>query len=73
MNLKLTMQVKHTSIISGLFNAYIDIYTDVVCIRFGNCCWSQLAVNPTPPADILADALTWLSRLHCSKVAVKTQ
>ena len=55
------------SVISGLFHS--RYLTTVVCTRTGNSSWFKGL--PTPPADILAAALTGLSRLHQRKVAVK--
>ncbi len=54
----------------------LDIFSEMVCtIVFGNS-WCTVGCKtglPTPPADILAAALTWLGRLHMGKIAVKTQ
>ncbi len=51
------------NVISDLFHAYI--FTEVVCIRVDNSWCEIMAINlsrgsSTPPADILAAALTWL-------------
>ncbi len=53
----------------------LDIFTTVVSTRGRVTHRIKLVVGwlPTPPADILAAALTGLSWLHRRKVAIKTK
>ncbi len=71
---EISSHITLTSVISGLFHTR---YLYKVVSTRGRVTHSiKLAVGglPTPPANILAAALSsLLSRVHCRKVAVKTK